>query len=123
MKRYSLIQARGAEFTSGTEGIAVEGEGNDAIELKVVRGTVSLIVPAALPDVEVNEETFKHHSYLDIELEDGTHVTGWLHGGEAHLEAEFPSHRRKRQRAPAPSHRKPKFSLVEHVTLSRRGSE
>jgi len=57
MKRYSLIQARGAESSGGSEGMAVEGEGNDAIELKVVRGKVSLIVPAALPDAQGNEET------------------------------------------------------------------
>lgn len=119
MKRYSLIQARGAEFTSGTEGIAVEGEGNDAIELKVVRGKVSLIVPATLPDAKVNEETFKHHSYIDVELEDGTHVSGWMHGGEAHLEAEFSSRPRKRASEPAPAHRRGKPSLVEHETLSK----
>ncbi len=89
MKRYNLIQARGAEFTFGTEGIAIEGEGNDVIEMKVKHGTVSIIVPAETPDGEVCEDCwFENHTYLDLELEDGTHITGFVRGGEAHLEAE-----------------------------------
>jgi hypothetical protein len=89
MKRYSLIQARGGEFTVGTEGIAMEGEGNDVIEMKVVKGMVSIIVPATTPDGDVCEECwFDNHTYLDLELEDGTHITGFVRGGEAHLEAE-----------------------------------
>jgi hypothetical protein len=89
MRRYSLIQARGAEFTSGTEGIATEGEGNDVMEVQVVRGKVSIIVPATTPDGEVCEGCwFDNHTYLDLELEDGTHISGYVRGGEAHLEAE-----------------------------------
>ena len=91
MKRYNLIQARGAEFTVGTEGAAIEGEGNDVIELQVKQGTVSIIVPAETPDGQVCEECwFENHTYLDLELEDGTHITGFVRGGEAHLEAERP---------------------------------
>ncbi len=89
MKRYNLIQARGGDFTSGTEGIAIEGEGNDVIELKVVQGTVSIIVPADTPDGAVCEDCFfSSHTYINIELENGTKITGWVRGGEAHLEAE-----------------------------------
>ncbi len=89
MKRYNLIQARGGEFTCGTEGIAMEGEGNDVIEMKVVRGSVSIIVQADTPDDQVCDDCwFSTHTCLDIELEDGTHITGWVRGGEAHLEAE-----------------------------------
>ncbi len=89
MKRYSLIQARGGEFSTGTEGIAMEGEGNDVIELEVKRGTISIIVPASTPDGEVCEDCwFSNHTVIDVELEDGTHVTGWVRGGESHLEAE-----------------------------------
>ena len=92
MKRYNLIQARGGDFTCGTEGIASEGEGNDVIEMEVTRGKVSIIVPAETPDGVVCEECFfENHTCLDIELEDGTHITGWVRGGEAHLEAELPS--------------------------------
>jgi hypothetical protein len=92
MRRYNLIQARGAEFTCGTEGIASEGEGSDVIELQVRRGTVSIIVPADTPDGQVCEECwFDHHTCLDIELEDGTHITGWVRGGEAYLEASLAS--------------------------------
>ena len=89
MRRYSLIQARGADFSVGTEGSAMEGEGNDVIELNVVRGLVSIIVPASTPDGEACEECwFENHTYLDLELEDGTHITGFIRSGEAHLEAE-----------------------------------
>ncbi len=91
MKRYSLIQARGGEFSTGTEGIAMEGEGNDVIELAVKSGTISIIVPASTPDGEVCEDCwFSNHTVIDVELEDGTHVTGWVRGGESHLEAELP---------------------------------
>jgi hypothetical protein len=91
MKRYNLIQARGGDFTRGTEGIAMEGEGNDVIEMNVVRGTISIIVPAETPDGAVCEECFfEDHTCIDVELEDGMHVTGWVLGGEGHLEAERP---------------------------------
>ena len=95
MKRYSLIQARGGDFAGqGSQGAAVEGEGNDVIELAVKGGVVSVIVPADLPDGEVCEECwFNNHTRIEIELEDGTHITGWVRGGEAHLEAEFPARR------------------------------
>jgi len=118
MKRYNLIQARGAEFTCGTEGIASEGEGNDVIELNVKSGTISLIVPATLPDGEVCEECFNHHTCINLELEDGTLITGWVRSGEAQLEAEFPGHRKARPEAP-PS-RRPKKDLVQHEVLSAR---
>ncbi len=94
MKRYSLIQARGGDFSPHMEGACVEGEGNDVIELAVKGGTVSVIVPADLPDGEVCEECwFNNHTCIEIELEGGTRITGWVRGGEAHLEAEFPSHK------------------------------
>jgi hypothetical protein len=89
VKRYNLIQARGGDFTSGTEGIAMEGEGNDVIEMDIKHGKISIIVPASTPDGEVCQECwFSNHTYLDIELENGTHITGYVRGGEAHLEAE-----------------------------------
>ena len=95
MKRYSLIQARGGDFSGHMEGMAVEGEGNDVIELAVTGGTVSVIVPADLPDGEVCEECwFNNHTCLEIELEDGTRITGWVRGGETHLDAEFPARQR-----------------------------
>lgn len=120
MKRYNLIQARGAESTGGTEGIAAEGEGNDVIELDVKSGTVSIIVPATLPDGEVCEDCFNHHTCLNIELEDGTLITGWVRGGEAQLEAEFPGHRIARPAAAAAAGRRPKKDLVHREVLSAR---
>ncbi len=116
MKRYNLIQARGAEFTAGTEGLAIEGEGNDVIELKIERGTVSMIVPVALPDNEICEDCFDERTYLNIELEDGMTITGSILNGEAHLEADFTRRPRKR-RVVKPSHRR---SLVKHRVFSKR---
>ncbi len=91
MKRYSLIQARGGDFSPCMEGVAVEGEGNDVLEIEVKSGRISIIVPADLPDGEVCEECwFNNHTCIELELEDGTRITGWVQGGQAHLEAEFP---------------------------------
>lgn len=119
MKRYNLIQARGAEFTAGTEGLAMEGEGNDVIELKIARGTVSMIIPATLPDNEICEKCFDEQAYLNIELEDGTHITGSIRNGEAHLEADFT--RRQRKRAAAkPIRRRALRSRVKHNVFSKR---
>ncbi len=88
MKRYNLIQARGAEFTSGTEGIAMEGEGKDVIEMAVKTGKVSILVPAELADgKEAEDFWFRQHTYIELELENGMHVSGWIRGGEAHLES------------------------------------
>jgi hypothetical protein len=97
MKRYSLIQARGGDFAGqGSQGAAVEGEGNDVIELAVKGGVVSVIVPADLPDGEVCEECwFNNHTCLEIELENGIRITGWVRGGEPHLEAEFPARQKR----------------------------
>lgn len=92
MKRYSLIQARGGDFSPQMEGVCVEGEGNDVIELAVKGGSVTVIVPADLPDGEICQECwFNNHTCLEIELENGTRITGWVRGGESHLEAEFAS--------------------------------
>jgi hypothetical protein len=89
MKRYNLIQARGGDFTCGTEGIAMEGEGTDVIDLKIRRGKVSILVPAELPDKSVCEEHWiNKHICLELELEDGTHLSGWIRGGDAYLQAD-----------------------------------
>lgn len=121
MKRYNLIQARGAESSGGAEGIASEGEGSDVIELTVKTGTISIIVPATLPDGEVCEECFNHHTCIDLELEDGTLITGWVQGGEAQLEAEFPGHRAAHP-AKTPPARRAKMELVQHEVLSARNA-
>lgn len=120
MKRYNLIQARGAEFTSGTEGIASEGEGSDVVEFKIKRGTLRVIVPASLKDNEVREEWFNHHTALELELEDDMRITGWIRGGEAHLETALPMHRCK---AAKKSVRRPsKRSLVRRKLLTKRAA-
>jgi hypothetical protein len=121
MKRYNLIQARGAESAGGTEGMASEGEGSDVIEIKVKAGTLSVIVPATLPDGQVCEECFNHHTYLDLELEDCTRVSGWVRSGEAQLDVEFPG-RRTDQPAKRPPARRAKMELVQHEVLSARNA-
>lgn len=120
MKRYNLIQARGGEFTSGTEGIAIEGEGNDVVEFKIKRGTLRVIVPASLKDNEVREEWFNHHTALELELEDDMRITGWIRGGEAHLETALPVRRHKRLKKP--QRRSVKRSLVKHKLLTKRAA-
>lgn len=87
MKRYSLMQARGGDFTVASEGIAAEGVGNDVIDLKIKKGKLSLIVPSDVPDQCTCDETwYNKHMYIELELEDGTTLTGWVHAGEAYLE-------------------------------------
>ncbi|MBI4787476.1 MAG: hypothetical protein HY782_10565 [Chloroflexi bacterium] len=87
MKRYNLIQARGGDFTFGAEGLAMEGEGNDVILLNVKRGSVSIILPTEVPDAKASDTSwFNRHTCLELELEDGTCITGWVRGGESHLE-------------------------------------
>lgn len=118
MKRYNLIQARGGEFTSGTEGIAIEGEGSDVVEFKIKRGTLKVIVPANLKDSDVLEEWFNHHTALDMELEDNMRITGWIRGGDANLETALPGRRRKAIKKPARG--QTKRSLVKHKLLTKR---
>ncbi|MBI5301410.1 MAG: hypothetical protein HY868_04665 [Chloroflexi bacterium] len=87
MKRYSLIQARGADSCGCMDGSLVESEGNDVVEMKIKSGTVSIIVPATLPDDAVGESDWlNNHVCLSIELEDGKSITGWVRCDEAHLE-------------------------------------
>ena len=87
MKRYNLIQARGGDFSFGAEGLAMEGEGNDVIVLNVKRGTVSIILPTEVPDSKASQDRwFNRHMCVELELEDGTHISGWVRGGESHLE-------------------------------------
>jgi hypothetical protein len=89
MLRYNLIQARGGDFSLGAEGAAMEGEGKDVIQLKIKRGTVSIILPTDVPDARVNQdEWFSRHACLELELEDGTCISGWVRGGESHLETD-----------------------------------
>ncbi len=87
MNRYNLIQARGGDFTCGTEGIVAEGEGSDVVSLGIKRGKVNVIVPAELPDDKVCQDMwFNRQAYLEIELEDGTSLSGWVRSGEASME-------------------------------------
>lgn len=87
MKRYSLIQARGADSCGCMDGVVAESEGSDVVEMEITRGTVTLIVPATTPDEAVGGGDWLHnHVCLSIELEDGRVLTGWVRSDEAHLE-------------------------------------
>ncbi len=89
MRRYNLIQARGGDFTVGMEGIAMEGEGSDVIDMAIKRGKVSIIVPADVPDGQVFQDRWiSQHTCLEIELEDGSRLFGWVRSGEAFLETD-----------------------------------
>ena len=119
MKRYNLIQARGAEFTAGTEGLAMEGEGSDVVEYKVEHGTMIMIIPASLPDGKICDDCFDEHAYLNIELEGGIRITGSIRNGEAYLEAEFARRQRKKQVA-KPVRRRSQRSQVKRSVFSKR---
>lgn len=69
MKRRNVKQAFLGEPTASQEGLAVEQEGQEAIELQTGPGRVVLTVPAGLPD----DRIFEHPGYLsgELTLEDG----------------------------------------------------
>ncbi len=88
MNRYNLIQARGADFTVGTEGAAADGDGSDLVTLAITGGTIRILVPANVPDNKVCHGWLNRRSFLEMDLEDGTRISGWVMDGESELEAE-----------------------------------
>ena len=69
MKRRNVQQAFVGEPDPSQEGLAAQGEGDDAVELDVRGGRVMTTVPAATPDDQILE----HQGYLsgELTLEDG----------------------------------------------------
>lgn len=87
MKRYSLVQARGADSCGCMDGMVAESEGNDVVEMKIQGGTVTMIVPATMPDGAIGDgDWVNNHVCLSLELEDGRVLTGWVRSDEGHLE-------------------------------------
>ncbi len=87
MVRYNLVQARGGDYTFGTEGVAAEGEGKDVVKMGVRQGTISVFVPANLPDCEAcQSDRLNEHACLELELEDGTRVSAWVRDGQAYFQ-------------------------------------
>jgi len=62
-------------------------EGPDAIELEIVGGKVTLVVPHDAPaDVIMDPEQFGSRAHWEIELEGGLHVSLWLPEGSAYAQ-------------------------------------
>lgn len=73
MKRRNVQQAFVGEPDPNQEGLAIQGEGQDAIEIEVRGGRVMLTVPAMAAD----DEIYAHRGYLsgELTLEDGRTLT------------------------------------------------
>lgn len=118
MKRYSLIQARGADSCGCMDGVVAESEGSDVVEMDIARGTVTMIVPATTPDESVGEgDWLQNHVCLHIELEDGRVLSGWVRSDEGYLEIASAT-------APAakPSARASKKDFVRRTFFSKLGA-
>ncbi|MBW3622421.1 MAG: hypothetical protein KY468_03315 [Armatimonadetes bacterium] len=69
MKRHNMVQQFVGEPDPASDGTSAEGVGYDEVELQIVRGKVSLVVPANTPDDEVWNNP--RVCLLDVETEDG----------------------------------------------------
>ena len=79
MKRRNVQQAFVGEPDPSQEGIAVQGEGEDAVEFNVREGRVMVTVPAATAD----DQVLAHRGYLsgEMTLEDGRTLTFEIQDG------------------------------------------
>ncbi len=76
MKRANLKQEFHGEPDMAQEGTQVYGIGPDDITLDITRGTLTLRVPADVPDNQVvDKKYFEQHLQCVFELEDGSEVT------------------------------------------------
>jgi hypothetical protein len=69
MKRHNMVQQFVGEPDPTGDGTSAEGVGYDEVELQIVRGKISLVVPANTPDDEVWNDP--QVTLLDVETEDG----------------------------------------------------
>jgi hypothetical protein len=69
MKRRNVQQAFIGEPNPNQEGLAVQSEGEDAVEIDLRGGRVMVTIPAATPD----DQVLQHQGYLsgELQLEDG----------------------------------------------------
>ncbi len=76
MRRANLKQEFHGEPDMAEEGTAVSGQGPDEVTLDINRGTLTLRVPAHVPDNQVvNKEYFDQFVQCVFELEDGSEIT------------------------------------------------
>jgi hypothetical protein len=79
MKRRNVQQAFVGEPNPNQEGLEVDNEGDDAVELEVQSGRVMVTVPASTPD----DQVLQHPGYLsgELTLEDGRTLTFEIQDG------------------------------------------
>ena len=76
MKRWNLREAFIGEPSLESDSTRRQREGYDAVELQVLRGKVTLVVPASTPDREVlQSQPFTGASTWELELESGWTIT------------------------------------------------
>ena len=76
MKRWNLREAFIGEPSLESDSTRRQRDGYDAVELQVVKGKVTLVVPASTPDGEVlQSQAFADSSTWELELESGWTVT------------------------------------------------
>jgi hypothetical protein len=69
MKRHNMVQQFIGEPDPNEDGTQAEGVGYDEVELQIVRGKLSVVVPANTPDDAVWDNPRVY--VLDVETEDG----------------------------------------------------
>ena len=87
MRRYSLLDSFIGEPNPQMEGMDALGSGQDAMELPVLGGKVTIIVPSHVSDSEVVQSDFlggRTPWEIELVLEHGMRLTLWLpHGPTA----------------------------------------
>ena len=87
MKRFGLRHAFGGEGNPSQEGIAAEGTGLDAVEIGIMGGCLTLLVPADLPDSAVARlDRMTRFVRWEMELEDGSMMIVTLPAGAEDLD-------------------------------------
>lgn len=79
MKRQNVQDAFAGEGNPHQEGLRVAATGDEAIELKVVRGRVLVVVPAGVPDDQLFEQ--QDRILGELELENGTILSFTIEDG------------------------------------------
>jgi len=87
VKRFGLRHAFGGEGNPSQEGIAAEGTGLDAVEIGIMGGCLTLLVPADLPDSAVARlDRMTRFVRWEMELEDGSMMIVTLPAGAEDLD-------------------------------------
>ncbi len=84
MRRYSLLDSFIGEPNPHMEGLAAQGASQDAMELTVRGGKMTILVPHSMSDAEVLKSDFlggRTPWEIELELEGGMRLTIWLPDG------------------------------------------